>query len=118
ADLAPEDAIQATAGSVAATFTFSRADIYLAQLAAFKAAAGGGGSPAVSSLVCNPTSLNPGASTTCTVTLNQPAPTGGSTVTLASNTTTALPVPASVTLPATPPSTTFPAPARPVPTSP
>src|SRR5207237_10699502 len=110
-DLAIEDAIQATAGSVAATFTFSRADIYLAQMAAFKAAAGGGGSPAVSSLVCNPTSLNPGASTTCTVTLNQPAPTGGSTVTLASNNTTALPVPASVTVPATPNSPTFTPPA-------
>src|SRR5206468_663501 len=88
-DMAIEDRIQATAGSVAATFTFSRADIYFAQMAAFKAAAGGGGTLAVSSLVCNPTSLNPGASTTCTVTLNQPAPTGGSTVTLASDSTTA-----------------------------
>jgi galactose oxidase-like protein/Big-like domain-containing protein len=107
-DLASEDKIQGTAGPVAATFTFSRADVYLAQMAAFKAAAGGGGgSPAVSSLVCNPTTLNPGASTTCTVTLNQPAPSGGSTVTLASNNTTALPVPASVTVPASASSTTF-----------
>jgi hypothetical protein len=59
-DIATEDSIQATAGSVAATFTYSRADRYLAQMAAFKAAStGGGGSPVVSSLVCNPTSLNP-----------------------------------------------------------
>src|SRR6185369_15006865 len=97
-----------TAGTVAATFTYSRADRYLAQMAAFKAAStGGGGSPVVSSLVCNPTSLNPGGSTTCTVTLSQPAPSGGSTVTLGSNNTTALPVPASVTVPATASSTTF-----------
>src|SRR5207245_10611181 len=76
-DMAIEDRIQATAGSIASTFTFSRADIYLAQMAAFKAAAGGGGSPAVSSLVCNPTSLNPGASTPCPVPLNHPPPPGG-----------------------------------------
>ena len=117
-DIATEDSIQATAGSVAATFTFSRADRYLAQMAAFKAAStGGGGSPVVSSLVCNPTSLNPGGSTTCTVTLSQPAPSGGSSVTLGSNNTTALPVPASVTVPATATSTTFTATAGTVTTS-
>src|SRR3989441_321433 len=117
-DIATEDSIQATAGSVAATFTYSRADRYLAQMAAFKAAStGGGGSPVVSSLVCNPTSLNPGGSTTCTVTLTQPAPSGGSSVTLASNNTTALPVPASVTVPATASSTTFTATAGTVTTS-
>src|SRR5207253_3457174 len=37
-DMAIEDAIQATAGSIASTFTFTPADIYLAQIAAVKAA--------------------------------------------------------------------------------
>ena len=108
-DMATEDLVQAAAGAVAATFTFTRADTYLAQMATFKAASsGGGGNPVVSSLVCNPTSLNPGGSTTCTVTLNQPAPSGGSAVTLASNNiTAALPVPASVTVPQAASSTTF-----------
>src|SRR5262249_24473654 len=115
--IATEDTVQTAAGSIAATFTYSRADRYLAQMAAFKAASsgGGGGSPVVSSLVCNPTSINSGSSTTCTVTLSQAAPAGGSTVTLSSNNTTALPVPASVTVPATASSTTFTAPARPLP---
>ena len=86
-DMATEDLVQAAAGAVAATFTFARADTYLAQMATFKAASTGGGrNPVVSSLVCNPTSLNPGGSTTCTVTLSQPAPSGGSVVTLASTT--------------------------------
>src|SRR5438128_4164478 len=72
-DMATEDAIQATAGAVAATFTFSRADTYLAQLATFKAApgGGGGGGPALSSIACNPSGLASGSSTTCTVSLNQ-----------------------------------------------
>jgi galactose oxidase-like protein/Kelch motif protein len=119
-DMATEDRIQATAGSVAATFTFSRADSYLAQMAAFKPGSGGGGgggSPSVSSLACAPASLMSGASTTCTVTLNQAAPAGGSTVTVASNNTAALPVPASVTVPATTNSTTFAATAGSVATS-
>ena len=60
----------------------------------------------VSALACNPTSINSGASTTCTVTLNQSAPTGGSAVALSSN-NTALTVPASVTVPANSASTTF-----------
>src|SRR4029079_4488793 len=45
------------------------------------------------------TSVTSGASTTCTVTLNQNAPAGGGLVTLASN-NAALPVPGSVTVPA------------------
>jgi hypothetical protein len=107
-DMATEDTIQATAGPVAATFTFTRADIYLAQMAAFRSGAGGGGgSPSLSSIACSPSSLASGASTTCTVVLNQAAPTGGSTVTLSSNNPTALPVPPSVIVPATTTSTTF-----------
>jgi hypothetical protein len=109
-DMATEDRVQATAGSVAATFTFSLADAYLAQMAAFKpmsAGGGGGGAPSVSSLACAPASLVSGGTTICTVTLTQAAPTGGSVVTLASNNPSALPVPASVTVPAGSGSATF-----------
>ncbi|HUI54257.1 MAG TPA: hypothetical protein VLY04_04760, partial [Bryobacteraceae bacterium] len=60
----------------------------------------------VSTLACNPLSLGPSASSTCTVTLNQAAPAGGSTVTL-TNTNTTLTVPASVTVPAAATTATF-----------
>lgn len=54
----------------------------------------------LSSLTCSPTSLNSGAATRCTVTLNHAAPNGGTVVGLASN-NTLLPMPApSVTVPA------------------
>ena len=55
--------------------------------------------PALSSLSCSPTSLGSGAKSTCTVSLAQAAPSGGTAVSLASN-NTMLPVPASVTVPA------------------
>jgi hypothetical protein len=107
-DIATEDAIQGSAGPVAATFTLSSANIYLAQMAAFKAGSGaGGGGPAISGISCSPSSLTSGTSTTCTVSLTQLAPTGGTTVTLSSSNTPALPVPASVTVPASSSSTTF-----------
>jgi len=100
-DTATEDAIQGAAGPVAATFTFSRADIYLAQMAAFRAnTGGGGGGPSLVSIACTPSSLIAGSTTTCAVGLNQNAPAGGTTVSLSSSNTTALPVPASVTVPA------------------
>jgi hypothetical protein len=51
----------------------------------------------VSGVVCSPTSLGQSAASTCTVTLTQTAPTGGSTVALASN-NASLTVPASVTV--------------------
>jgi trimeric autotransporter adhesin len=51
----------------------------------------------VSSLACSPTSLGQSGVTTCTVTLTQTAPAGGSSVTLASN-NTSLTVPTSVTV--------------------
>jgi len=100
-DFAIEDAVQGAAGPVAATFTFSRADTYLAQMAAFRAAGAGtgGGGPIPSLLACNPATLVAGATTTCTVTLTQAAPPGGSTVSLLSS-STALSVPSSVTVPA------------------
>src|SRR5712664_846098 len=107
-DTVTEDRVQGTAGPIAATFTFSRADSYLAQMAAFTpAGAGGGGGPSVSSVACNPTTVVSGATTTCTVTLTQPAPTNGSSVALASNNTAALSVPSSVTVPANSTSATF-----------
>jgi hypothetical protein len=57
----------------------------------------GTGSPlSLSSLALTSTSLTAGDSTTGTVTLSGPAPTGGVTVTLASDTTSAAQVPASV----------------------
>lgn len=56
-----------------------------------------GSSATPAGLSCVPTSLSSGASSTCTVTLNQAAPTGGASVTL-SSTNTALTVPASVSV--------------------
>ncbi len=53
--------------------------------------------PALTGLSCSPTSLSIGGSSTCTATLNVPAPSGGATVALSSS-TSALTVPASVTV--------------------
>src|ERR1019366_2387832 len=53
--------------------------------------------PLVSGVTCIPTSLGQSAVSTCTVTLTQTAPTGGSSVTLGSN-NARLTVPASVTV--------------------
>src|SRR6516162_7050865 len=61
----------------------------------------------VSQLVCSPSSLNSGASTTCTVTLNGAAPTGGTKVLLSSNNTLLPPGSNSVIVPAGTTSTTF-----------
>jgi hypothetical protein len=60
----------------------------------------------VSSLACNPTSVNSGASTTCTLTLNQPALAGGTVVAVSDN-SSSLTVPASLTIAATAASATF-----------
>ncbi len=51
----------------------------------------------VSGVACTPASLGQSAVSTCTVTMTQPAPTGGASVTLASN-NTLLTVPATVTV--------------------
>jgi probable HAF family extracellular repeat protein len=61
----------------------------------------------VASLSFNPTSITPGASTTGTVTLSAAAPTGGALVTLSSSYSSALPVPANVTVPAGSTTATF-----------
>jgi hypothetical protein len=57
-------------------------------------------------LTCNPTTVLSGASTTCTVTLNQTAPTGGTIVALADN-NVLLKVPSSMTVPVGAVSATF-----------
>src|SRR5712664_4069731 len=61
----------------------------------------------LSSLSLNPTSVTGGNSSTGTVTLSGPAPTGGAQVTLSSNNTTAARVPSSVTVAAGATSATF-----------
>jgi hypothetical protein len=61
----------------------------------------------LSSLALNPTSVTGGNSSTGTVTLSGPAPTGGALVTLSSSNTAAATVPSSVTVPAGAASATF-----------
>jgi hypothetical protein len=56
-----------------------------------------GGSPALSSISCMPTSINSGSTSICTVTLSQTAGSGGASVALSSN-TAALSIPASVSV--------------------
>jgi hypothetical protein len=55
---------------------------------------------AVTSLQCSPATIVSGSPSTCTVTLSQAAPTGGSSVPLSDNSSPALTIPASVTVPA------------------
>src|ERR1700722_9823827 len=61
-------------------------------------APGGGGSPAVTSLTADTATPAPSSSGTIKVQLSGAAPRGGSAVTLASSDTSALSVPASVTI--------------------
>jgi hypothetical protein len=63
--------------------------------------------PALSSLAISPAIITGGANATGTVTLDRAAPTGGTTVTLASNAASIASVPASVTVPAGATSATF-----------
>ncbi|MGA3043005.1 MAG: DUF4082 domain-containing protein [Bryobacteraceae bacterium] len=103
------------AGATSATFTATASTVTANQSATITASLSGSSQTAtlsliaptlVSTLACNPTSVNSGASTACTVTLSQAASTGGSTVALSSN-NTALPVAASVSVPANSTSATF-----------
>lgn len=55
--------------------------------------------PALQSLTISPSNLTAGQTSTLTITLNGPAPTGGATITLASN-STHFPVPSSLVIPA------------------
>jgi Domain of unknown function (DUF4082)/Bacterial Ig domain/Purple acid Phosphatase, N-terminal domain/Fibronectin type III domain len=65
------------------------------------------GSASLTSVTLNPTSVTGGSSSTGTVTLTGPAPSGGAVVTLSSSNTTAATVPASVTIAAGATSNTF-----------
>jgi subtilase family protein len=58
----------------------------------------GPGSPTLSSIALNPSSVNGGSSSTGTVALSLPAPSGGAVVSLSSDNTAAATVPASVTV--------------------
>lgn len=98
-EMATEDAVQTAAGPIAATFTFSQPDHYLAQMVAFRAGASGTGGGIGLSLACTSTTLSLGQSSACTVTLTQSAPAGGLGVSLSSS-SSALTVPGSVTVPA------------------
>src|SRR5579883_1727170 len=61
----------------------------------------------LSGLSCSPTTLASGAVSTCTATLNQAAPSGGTAVTLANSNSATLSVPTSVTVPAGAATATF-----------
>ncbi len=57
----------------------------------------GSSTPTLTSVSCSPSTLTSGATSSCTVTLSQPAPSGGATVALSSN-AAALTVPPSLTV--------------------
>ncbi|MGA3240835.1 MAG: hypothetical protein ABSG03_31575 [Bryobacteraceae bacterium] len=99
--------VTVAAGATTANFSATAAaTIASNQSATLTASVGGSSKTAAISLVspvlvsgvaCNPASLGPSSSSTCTVTLSQAAPAGGATVTL-TNTNSTLTVPASVTV--------------------
>jgi uncharacterized protein (TIGR03437 family) len=90
--------VAATTLTTNATATLSVSDIWSATVIAFKGAAS---TPALSlsQLTCSPSALTSGTASTCTVTLQSAASSGGSAVTLRSS-NSLLTVPASVTVPA------------------
>jgi hypothetical protein len=111
--------ISVPSGSTSATFSVTAAAVSATQSATLSAALGAsslgtalsllppGGAPVLlTSVACNPSSLETGAFSTCTVILNGTAPGGGAAVGLTSG-TSALTVPSSVTVPAGASSTTF-----------
>ena len=61
----------------------------------------------LTSVACTPTTLNSGGTSTCTVTLNQASPSGGTAVGLTNSNTAVLSVPASVTVASGASSATF-----------
>jgi hypothetical protein len=104
------------AGSATATFSASAAAIQQNQSATVAASANGITQTApisltapilFSSLQCAPATLASNSSTTCTVTLANAAPAGGSVVTLSGGIAGVLTVPASVTVPANAASASF-----------
>ena len=103
------------ANGTSATFTATAGTITTNQTATVTATLSGASQSAtlsltaavaVSALACNPGTITPPASSICTVTLNQPAPSGGSVLML-SDTSASLIIPATVTVPAGATATTF-----------
>jgi len=109
-------AVTVAAGAAAATFTATAGTVTTSQTAAITAALNGTSQTftlnlvaplTISTLACNPTNLNAGASSTCAVTLSAPAPNGGVTLLLSEN-GTAVTAPSSLTVPASSSTATFP----------
>ena len=99
--------VSVAAGSTVVTFTASSAASFANQSATIAASLNGSSAQTVISLVssvsvssvqCSPSALSGGSAASCTVTLSQAAPVGGTTVALASS-SGALVVPASVSVP-------------------
>ncbi|HKE25386.1 MAG TPA: IPT/TIG domain-containing protein [Bryobacteraceae bacterium] len=102
-------AVTVPAGATTASFTASTASLLVNQTATVSASLNGASQSfnislvapvLVSSLQCQASSLASNASTTCTVTLNQAAPSGGSVVTIGGGIAGVLTVPGTVTVPA------------------
>ena len=117
--------VNASAGAGTVAFTASAGAIAANQTAVVTATLNGASQSAsisltasvvLSAVACNPTTLASGASSACTVTLSQPAPAGGTTVSLSSNNTN-LSVPASVNVSAGASTGNFTATAGSIPTS-
>jgi hypothetical protein len=115
ATLTAPASVTVAAAALTATFNATTAALASNQTATLTAAYNGSSANAtisltasvlVSSLACNPASLGPNASSTCTVTLTKAAPTGGALVTL-TNTNATLTAPASVTVAAAALTATF-----------
>ena len=109
--------VTVSAGSATSTFTVNTSSVSSATSVTITGAFNGSATarltvnaPAVltlSSVTLSPATVNAASSSTGTVTLSAPAPSGGATLTLASNDSSAAQVPASVTVPAGAASTTF-----------
>lgn len=114
-ELVVPDSVTVAEGSTSATFVASTNALSSSQSATVTATLGSVFTTAAISLVaplapttliCYPVSLGPYSSTNCTLTLNQAAPTGGSSVTVSSS-TVLVAVPASFTVAAGSTSATF-----------
>ncbi|MGV8040941.1 MAG: carboxypeptidase regulatory-like domain-containing protein [Thermoanaerobaculaceae bacterium] len=114
--------VNVAAGATAAAFTVTTVPLAVSTPVEITATAGGStvsstltvGPLAVESLALAPAAVIGGGSSTGTVTLNSPAPAGGTAVTLASSVPSAATVPASVEVPAGQVSATFTAATTPV----
>ncbi len=96
--------VMVSAGASTGTFAASAAKVDTPQSAIVTATLNGSSSTTlsvqapvlVSSLACSPTTINSGGTSSCTITLNQGSPSGGTTVNLTNSNAAVLAVPASV----------------------